>query len=84
MGQFQKTISYFDAANFAPDIRCPVVAHCQLLDWVTTSGGQIAAFAHLKPGQIEVIGVPWEGHGGRTADSQPPETNATLTFLARS
>jgi len=81
MEQFLKTISYFDAANFAPDIRCPVVAHCQLLDWVTTSGGQIAAFAHLKPGQIEVIGVPWEGHGGYTADSQHRYTQSMSLFL---
>jgi len=81
MEQFLKTISYFDAANFAPDIRCPVVAHCQLLDWVTTSGGQVAAFAHLKPGQIEVIGVPREGHGGYTTDSRRRYQQALSLFL---
>lgn len=81
MEQFLKTISYFDAANFAPDIRCPVVAHCQLLDWVTTSGGQIDAFAHLGPGQVEVIGVPWEGHGGYTTESASRYRHAMSLFL---
>ena len=81
MDQFLKTISYFDAANFAPDIRCPVAAHCQLLDWVTTSGGQIAAFGHLKPGQTEIISAPWEGHGGSSVESRSRYRGAMDRFM---
>ena len=81
MDRFLKTISYFDAANFAPDIRCPLVSHCQLLDWVTTSGGQVAAFAQLKPGQIELIGDPWQGHGGRSPDAGRRYAQAMARFL---
>ncbi|MDH3427743.1 MAG: acetylxylan esterase, partial [Gemmatimonadota bacterium] len=64
MEQFLATASYFDAANFAPDVRCPTVAMVGLLDWVTASGGQMAALAHLKPGQVQIISSPWTGHGG--------------------
>ena len=68
--QFLKTLSYFDAANFTPDITCPVVAEVSLLDTVTASGNQICALAHLKPGQLELICDPWHSHassprGGR-------------------
>jgi len=81
MSEFLKTLSYFDAANFAPDIRCPVVPHCQLLDWVTTSGGQVAAFAQLKPGQIELIADPWQGHGGRSPEARRRFGQAMQRFL---
>ena len=68
--QFLKTLSYFDAANFTPDIACPVVAEVSLLDTVTASGNQICALAHLRPGQLELICDPWRSHasgprGGR-------------------
>ena len=60
--QFLATLSYFDAANFTPDIACPVVAEVSLLDTVTASGNQICALAHLKPGQLELICDPWTSH----------------------
>jgi len=82
MGEFLKTISYFDAANFAPDITCPTVAHVQLLDWVTTSGGQIAALAHLKTGQVEVLADPWEGHGASSPRCRARYRKARQRFLA--
>ena len=60
--QFLKTLSYFDAANFTPDIACPVVAEVSLLDTVTASGNQICALSHLKPGLLELICDPWDSH----------------------
>ncbi|MDP7131030.1 MAG: acetylxylan esterase [Planctomycetota bacterium] len=64
--QFLKMLSYFDAMNFAPDIKCPAVAHIGMLDWVTASGNQIAAFAQLKPGQVELLCDAWDGHGSQS------------------
>lgn len=60
--QFLATLSYFDAANFTPDIVCPVVAEVSLLDTVTASGNQICALAHVKPGLLELICDPWTCH----------------------
>ncbi len=60
--QFLKTLSYFDAANFAPDIACPVVAEVSLLDTVTASGNQICALAQVKPGLLQLICDPWTSH----------------------
>jgi len=83
--QFLKTISYFDAASFAPDIACPVVAEVSLLDTVTASGNQICALAHVKPGLLQLICDPWTSHAsmprgsrlrseaiGRWTAGQPP------------
>jgi len=87
--QFLRTLSYFDAANFTPDIACPVVAEVSLLDTVTASGNQICALAHVKPGLLELICDPWRSHasgprGGklrseginRWAAGEPPVKNA--------
>jgi cephalosporin-C deacetylase-like acetyl esterase len=60
--QFLATLSYFDAANFTPDIACPLVAEVSLLDTVTASGNQICALAHVKPGLLELICDPWTSH----------------------
>jgi cephalosporin-C deacetylase-like acetyl esterase len=68
--RFLKTLSYFDAANFTPDIRCPVVAEVSLLDTVTASGNQICALAHLKPGQLELICDPWHSHSSSPRGSR--------------
>ncbi len=61
--EFLQTLSYFDAANFTPDIQCPVAPLIGMLDWVTASGNQICALAHLQPGQVELLCDPWGGHG---------------------
>jgi cephalosporin-C deacetylase-like acetyl esterase len=60
--QFLATLSYFDAANFTPDIQCPVVAEVSLLDTVTASGNQICALAHVKPDLLQLICDPWTSH----------------------
>jgi cephalosporin-C deacetylase-like acetyl esterase len=62
--QFLKTLSYFDASNFAPDIKCPTVCLIGMLDWVTAAGGTVCSMACLKPGQVQLICDPWGGHGG--------------------
>jgi len=82
MEAFLKTLSYFDAANFAPDIHCPAVPLIGMLDWVTASGNQIAAFAHLAPGQVELICDPWNGHGGWSWASRNRSQTAFNRFLA--
>jgi len=82
MEQFLKTLSYFDAANFAPDIRCPAVPLIGMQDWVTASGNQVAAFAHCKPGTVELICDPWGYHGGSTREAALRHKAAFQRFLA--
>lgn len=81
--EFLQTLAYFDAANFTPDIQCPVAPYIGMLDWVTASGNQVCAMAHLKPGQVELICDPWGGHGSigdRAAHARYTEiANALLT-----
>ena len=68
--QFLKTLSYFDAASFTPDITCPVCAEVSLLDTVTASGNQICALAHVKPGLLQLICDPWVSHGSDARGGQ--------------
>jgi len=87
-GQFLKTLSYFDAANFTPDITCPVFGQVGLLDTVTAGGNQVCALAHVKPGLLELVCEPWKGHASsvrgqrlysaairRWLRGEPPVTN---------
>lgn len=68
--QFLHTLSYFDAANFTADIRCPVFAEVSLLDTVTASGNQIAALTHVKPGLLQLICDPWHSHSSSVRGSR--------------
>lgn len=68
--QFLNTLSYFDAANFTSDIRCPVFAEVSLLDTVTASGNQIAALTYVKPGLLELICDPWHSHASSIRGSR--------------
>jgi cephalosporin-C deacetylase-like acetyl esterase len=68
--QFLRTLSYFDAANFTADIRCPVFAEVSLLDTVTASGNQIAALTHIKPGLLQLICDPWHSHASSIRGSR--------------
>jgi cephalosporin-C deacetylase-like acetyl esterase len=68
--QFLHTLSYFDAANFTTDIRCPVFAEVSLLDTVTASGNQIAALTHVKPGLLQLICDPWHSHASSVRGSR--------------
>ncbi|MHB9022948.1 MAG: acetylxylan esterase [Armatimonadota bacterium] len=79
--QFLKTLSYFDMANFTPDIQCPVLPRIGMLDWVTASGNQICAFAHLKPGQVQLLCDPWLGHGSMSPRVKQASNEALQRFL---
>lgn len=68
--QFLRTLSYFDAANFAPRIRCPVFAEVSLLDTVTASGNQIAALTGIQPGLLDLICDPWHSHASSIRGSR--------------
>ena len=68
--QFLKTLSYFDAANFTPDITCPVFAEVSLLDTVTASGNQICALSHVRPGLLELVCDPWKSHASSPRGQQ--------------
>ncbi|MHB9130952.1 MAG: acetylxylan esterase [Armatimonadota bacterium] len=80
--QFLKTLSYFDMANFTPDIQCPVLARIALLDWVTASGNQIAGFAHIPAGQVQLLCDPWLGHGSMSARVRKESDAALQRFLS--
>ena len=68
--QFLHTLSYFDAANFASRIQCPVFAEVSLLDTVTASGNQIAALTNIRPGLLELICDPWHSHASSVRGSR--------------
>ncbi|MDF1745160.1 MAG: acetylxylan esterase [Gimesia sp.] len=68
--RFLHTLSYFDAANFAPRIQCPVFAEVSLLDTVTASGNQIAALTGIQPGLLELICDPWHSHASSIRGSR--------------
>ncbi len=80
--QFFHTLAYFDAANFTSDIRCPTVALIGMQDWVTASGNQIAALAHLSPGNVELICDPWGGHGSSTLQLRNQFNRALTRYIS--
>jgi cephalosporin-C deacetylase len=54
---------YFDAMNFAPNIKCPAVVGIGLIDTVCPPEGIFATCNQLK-GSKEVVTMPLAGHGG--------------------
>ncbi len=76
--QFLKTLSYFDVANFTPDITCPVLAEVGMLDAVTASGNQLAALANVSRDRLYLVCVPWGGHATGSRDG-----NQIWTYYAR-
>jgi cephalosporin-C deacetylase-like acetyl esterase len=76
-GQFLRTLSYFDAANFTGDISCPVVAEVGLMDTVTAAGNQLCALAHVPRERLFLVCSPWAMHGaGSRAPSLTEECYA--------
>lgn len=67
--QFLNTLAYFDIANHAGNIRCPVAAEVGLMDTVTASGNQICALAHVPKKQLYLVCSPWAMHGAGSRDS---------------
>ena len=76
--EFLNTLSYFDAANFTPDMRCPLVAYIGMMDWVTASGNQVCACAHLPAGRVELLCDTWGGHGSSLAPALVARRNEVL------
>ncbi len=58
---FLKILSYYDPANFIPDISCPVMAVVGLQDTVTIGGNALAALRQVKTPLTLVNGV-WMDH----------------------
>ncbi len=56
-----RTLSYFDAVNFAPNIKCPVLLRVGLLDPVSLPAA-VYGLANVLPGPAEVIPFPEAGH----------------------
>jgi cephalosporin-C deacetylase len=56
-----RTLSYFDAMNLAPDVRCPVLCSVGLLDTICPPSTVYAAFNHLA-GPREMRVYPFNGH----------------------
>jgi cephalosporin-C deacetylase-like acetyl esterase len=59
--EFLRILSYYDPANFAPDIRCPVTALIALQDTVTIGGTALAALRHVRTPLTLANGV-WANH----------------------
>ncbi len=56
-----RIMSYYDAANFVPDIRCPITANIALQDSVTIGGTALAAFRNTRAPLTLVNGI-WMNH----------------------
>jgi len=61
--QIDTTLSYFDAVNFAPDVKCPVLLTIGFLDRVSLPAAVYGLF-RLLPGPKEMRTLPDAGHEG--------------------
>lgn len=77
--QFRRTLSYVDAANFTPMIRCPVVALVGLANRATPPAGQLAALASVKTTK-RIIVVPSDSHEHHVRARQQ-QRDAVAQFL---
>ncbi len=62
-----QTLSYFDVANFAPDIHCPVLLSTGFLDRVSLPGAVFGLY-NVLPGPKEIRSFPQAGHEGGGED----------------
>ena len=74
-GQMLETLRYFDAVNFAPRIRCPMVVGIALEDEVCPPETSYAAY-RLLGGEKELWLFPDSGHGN--AHAYPAQETAWL------
>jgi cephalosporin-C deacetylase len=58
-----ETLSYFDAVNFAPEMKCPILLSVGFLDRVSLPAA-VYGFYNLVPGRKEIRGFPEAGHEG--------------------
>jgi cephalosporin-C deacetylase len=63
----QGTLSYYDAVNFAPDVRCPVLLSVGYLDPVSLPAAVYGLY-NVLPGPKEMRGYPQAGHEGGGKD----------------
>jgi cephalosporin-C deacetylase-like acetyl esterase len=61
---------YYDVANFAPRVKCPVLVGVGLIDTVCPSPGVFAACNQLK-GPKEVVVLPVAEHGEKSGSHRP-------------
>ncbi|MEM2946496.1 MAG: acetylxylan esterase [Thermoproteota archaeon] len=57
-----ETLSYFDAMNFAPNVKCPILMSVGLLDTVCPPSTIFAVFNHLASETRELAVYPGMGH----------------------
>jgi cephalosporin-C deacetylase len=65
--QVEATLAHFDVANFAPDVKCPVLLSVGLLDPVSLPAAVYGCANHLG-GPKEVKVLPHAGHEGGGGD----------------
>jgi len=68
--QMLETLSYFDVANFAGQVKCPIVASVGGMDTITASGGQFAALAQADKDNLTIFNAPWGRHGANARTQQ--------------
>ncbi|MBO3803483.1 MAG: acetylxylan esterase [Candidatus Brockarchaeota archaeon] len=62
IGKVEETLSYFDAMNFAPEIRCPTLMSVGLIDTVCPASTVFAVFNHMVSERRELSIYPGMGH----------------------
>ncbi len=79
----RRAAGYFDAANFAPRIRCPVLVGAGLVDTICPPAGVIAAFNQIRsPKRLALM--PFSGHQDHDGSHAPFQSrlDAWLAALA--
>jgi len=66
-GPVMRTLRYFDAVNFAPDVQCPVLLSIGLLDRVSLPAAVFGLY-NVLPGPKEIRSFPKAGHEGGGED----------------
>jgi len=62
VGKVFDTLSYFDAMNFAPEIKCPILMSVGLVDTVCPPSTIFATFNHIASQNKELSVYPGMGH----------------------
>jgi len=60
--KIEETLSYFDAMNFAPEIKCPTMMSVGLVDTVCPASTIFAVFNHMLSERRELSIYPGMGH----------------------
>ncbi|MBE2212422.1 MAG: acetylxylan esterase [Opitutaceae bacterium] len=79
-GAVREASRYFDVANFAPDIRCPVLVSAGLRDEVCPPEGILAAFNQITAPK-ELVLLPRGGHGDENNSHAPYNTRCYEAWL---